>query len=174
MGRAPRLSDAAFVGDLARVRELLAAGADVNEEISGTYALFAALQEPPDYFDDNAAAIVRALLAAGARVDVREAETGRTPLHEAVHPGLRAVKLLLDAGADPNAVSKTGTTPLHETIPLAAVAVAEELLRAGADLSLRDSEGRTPLDLAASKARAYPDDEQAASLVRLLSGRTAP
>ena len=102
---------------------------------------------------------------------------GRTPLHAAVHnltyQTVQAgdddsyqlhqghevnptdlVQLLLQAGADPNAVDRFGRTP----IMLAAVrdpfmgpyfpGVAEALVAAGADLNAGDLYGRTPLMLA--------------------------
>jgi ankyrin repeat protein len=61
--------------------------------------------------------LVRLLLDAGATVDGRDADTGRTPLHSAVAeapadsaPGI--ARLLLDAGADVDAVTHDGASAL--------------------------------------------------------------
>lgn len=152
---------------------MLAAGVDANCAEDGWTPLMAALREPPDFFDDNATAVVSVLLAAGADVNAREPGTGRTPLHEAVRPGKRAVRLLLEYGADPNAVSISGQTPLHECSEYVALEAAEVLLQAGADPQLRDREGRSAGDLAWIEATKFPDDESIA-LAELLAPSSKP
>lgn len=82
------------------------------------------------------------------------ANDGQTPLHvAAMQAQLEAVKLLLEAGANPNAVDKKGNTPLM----IAASGLAGDaerewhtvdcLLRAGADPSRRNHEGKTATDI---------------------------
>jgi ankyrin repeat protein len=63
--------------------------------------------------DNNAASGVRKLLNAGADLELRQSDTGRTPLDYAAYrrDGV-AARVLLDFGADPNAMDKTGMTPL--------------------------------------------------------------
>jgi ankyrin repeat protein len=61
--------------------------------------------------------LVQMLLAAGADVDRREPDTGRTPLHAAVAAGPdgdapEIVKALLAAGADVNATTTDGASAL--------------------------------------------------------------
>ena len=58
------------------------------------------------------------------------------------------VKLLLDAGADPNLANKDGETPLYRASGKGHAEVAKLLLEAGADPILADKDGRTPLYLA--------------------------
>jgi ankyrin repeat protein len=61
--------------------------------------------------------VVHRLLAAGAAVDVRDPATARTPLHSAVASApddqrVDVVRLLLDAGADVDAVTQDGASAL--------------------------------------------------------------
>ena len=170
----PKLIDYVFAGDLNRVCELLVSDTNLDDPEYGTRLLFEALQEPPEFFGDAALSILELLLDAGLKVDGREEGTGRTPLHEAVRPGVRAVKGLLARGADPNARSDDGSTPLHECVQYSAVEPARELLRAGADALATDDLGRTPGDLARQEVDVYPDDEDAKALADLLMTRPAP
>lgn len=79
---------------------------------------------------------------------------GRTPLHIVTDwPGYFAqgpavVRMLLDAGADPNVrgADGTGETPLHWAASSDDVDVADVLIDAGADLEAADGSIGTPLD----------------------------
>ena len=145
------VADAAMRGDIAAVRELLAAGADVNAaQGDGMTALHWAAER-------GAPELARMLLHAGAAVDPVTRVGGYTPLHAAARSGSHTVAdLLLDAGADPSAATPgAGTTPLH----LAATAGAPELVRAlverGADPNVREGAwAQTPLIFAAAMNRA--------------------
>src|SRR5690606_6418274 len=88
------LADAARDGDLARVLEQIAAGADVDAaHADGTTPLLWAVHR-------GDLELVETLLAAGASVDLSN-EFGVTPLLEASRVGDAAlVAALLDAGAD--------------------------------------------------------------------------
>lgn len=57
------------------------------------------------------------------------------------------VKVMLDAGADPNAVIGDGRTPLHIAAQFNRVESIEALVEAGADPNFQDKFGRTPLIL---------------------------
>jgi uncharacterized protein len=111
----------------------------------------------------NALECVRALLRAGADPNRGRDESGETPLHHALatrEPDRTAlVKLLLDHGADPNASTKPGVpslnfwrdartrgeTPLHRAAAFSPRETIELLLAAGADRTLRDVNGDSPL-----------------------------
>lgn len=71
-----------------------------------------------------------------------------TPLHSAVAGRRTAlVRLLLDAGADPDALAH-GLTPLHLAAHAGHQPIAELLLAYGAVADVTDPHGKTPADLA--------------------------
>ena len=86
-------------------------------------------------------------------------EYGRTPLHYAAADGdTSQVEKLLRTGllrkaADPNALDDNGWSPLHFAAQAQSAPVTAALLQAGADVSLRDSFGNTPLFRAVSSFR---------------------
>ena len=86
------LHAAAWVGDVAQIKRLIADGADVNwRDSSGETALFGAAS-----WGETEA--VRCLLAAGARHDIAE-KYGYTALHWAAsHGNAATLRLLLAAG----------------------------------------------------------------------------
>lgn len=99
------LAWAAFGGGSGTARLLLDRGADPDGG-----ALHAAAA-------GRRLALVRLLLDAGAEVDRRDPDTGRTPLHTAVAAGSTGdspeiVRLLLDAGADVDATTHDGASAL--------------------------------------------------------------
>ena len=100
------LADAAEAGDIAALRSLLDAGADVNSsQTNGSTALHWAV-----YRDDADA--VTLLTERGADATVRTRE-GISPLFMASLYGNPAIiEILLDAGADPNEVGPNTETPL--------------------------------------------------------------
>jgi ankyrin repeat protein len=78
------------------------------------------------------------------------------PLHSAVAgQHLEIAKLLLDHGADANAVQADGFTPLHGAAENGDDDMVTLLLAYGANKTAQDSQGRTPLDLAV--AQGYED-----------------
>lgn len=103
-------------------------------------------------------AIVRTLLEAGARVDMRASGFNVdwgwdwTPLHLAArsNPDPEVVRLLLAAGANADARGYYGQTPLHMAANNRIPAVTALLLEAGADVNAREWMGRTPLHKAAA------------------------
>ena len=158
-------------GDPAAVNLLLARGARVNE-VSGdgevitheparaqngllalgsfTALLMAAPNASP--------AITKALLVAGATVDARDVR-GMTPLMLAVatdHYSLEKIRLLLHAGSDVNAKSRTDETALDWAEKFGETPVVAELKKAGAVRSVRvtpPSLHAAPADLPTTVAR---------------------
>jgi uncharacterized protein len=142
--RALDLCDAAMVGDVRRVGELLAAGTPVDERSpDGFSPVQLAL-----FFDHPAAAAV--LLRAGADVDAAAGHPmGVAAIHAAAaSPSGAGVALAVAAGADLDATQSGGFTPLHEAAHRGDAAMTELLLAAGADATRRTDDGRTPADVA--------------------------
>ena len=143
--------EAAAVGDPDRLTGLL----DADPALASSYSAdgftalhFAAFFGHPE--------VVSLLLRRGAEVDAfgRGWMTG-TALHSAVsRKHAAAVRLLVDAGANPDARQSSGWTPMHSAATNADVASAGILLGAGADASATNDEGRTVLDMAEERGDA--------------------
>ena len=141
------LMTAALSGDLAKVRALLAKGANVNEgnRLGMTPLMFAVGATPigPGGHRCNPD-LLKELLDRGA--DVNAQAVGGTALLFAVENGdIAAVSTLLARGADPNLHGPTGT-PLEQAAARREPEIVSKLLARGAKpLGYRDANGRTTL-----------------------------
>jgi len=94
---------------------------------------------------------VRELLKRGglkANPNTRD-KNGNTPLHLAAEHGfLDVARLLLEHGADVNAIGKSGWTPLHVAAVNGRMAIVRLLLEHGADVDVIDNYDQTPSDRA--------------------------
>lgn len=154
----------AYYGDASAVRLLLSHGE--------------ALASLGDDLGLNAAAfhghwrLCEFLLERGADANGALEDTGETPLHAALCTDDRvrydaAVRVLLAAGANPNAATKPGVetgafmrdartrgeTPLHRAAACGTPQTLQLLLDAGADREARDAHGDTPLAWASWQRR---------------------
>lgn len=179
-GTTPLMS-AAEKGDLSRVEELLAKGADVNVANSDGYtALYYAVQSgnlrsvevllkagadvnartrknfTPLMASINMAwgkpDITLALINAGADVNFTDSD-GETALWIATTESSdQVMEALLKKGANPNVqVKDNGETPLHEAAANGLVDRVQLLLKYGANPAIRDAAGRTPFNVANPK-----------------------
>jgi hypothetical protein len=150
-----QLAEAIAAGDLAGVEAALAAGANLQAlpDISDSALLYAISRLSPK--SPDGAKIVAALLTAGASPSEASAKSS-SPLIEAVSKcescldqALEVVTLLIDAGADMNHARPMtffgGGTALHEAVQHRSLSAVMLLHQRGADLSVTDGVGSTPL-----------------------------
>jgi ankyrin repeat protein len=88
------------------------------------------------------------ILQHGFNVNEMRADQGRSLLHGAANrETVKAVKWLLENGADPNGLDKGGRTPLHVSAQRNTfTTVIELLIDAGSELNAKDLSGKTALD----------------------------
>lgn len=142
------LSDALKLRDVAKVRSLLAAGADVKEKVLGDYPLNIAARFGP-------AEVVTVLLDSGADIK-RPGRDGLHPLHNAVLLGhTEIVALLIQRGAAVDAKDRRGRTPLYSFAATGGsdIEIAKMLLAAGANPRIEDENHDTALPYVAETGR---------------------
>jgi ankyrin repeat protein len=149
--------EAATVGDVARLRELLDEDPELVRALSPdeTTALhFAAFFAQPE--------TARLLIERGADVHAVSPTFGNvTPLHSAAAGRSREiVYALLEAGADPNERQSGGFTAIHAAAQNGDAEMARDLLAHGADPNAATDDGRTALAIAEAEGH----DEVAALL----------
>jgi len=136
------LLDAAQRGDLEKVKQCLAQGANPTcyDDRGYTPLHLAARQGHHD--------IALALLERGADSNVRD-YFRYTPLHMAARYGHRdVVRILLQHGANPNLPAWMNRTPLHEAIRAGHSEIALILAQHGATNNHEDQYGHTPFQFA--------------------------
>ena len=140
---------------------------------------------------ESSSDIIRALLAAGAD-QRRTTDDGTTPFMVAAGLGRStytprrprgvrspsaedAVKVLLEAGADINAVNEADFTALHGAAFRGLNEVVQYLVEHGANINARDFRGRTPYRLAEGSKQSFQfqDWPETAELLRRLGANTS-
>jgi ankyrin repeat protein len=136
----PDLSHAVIAKDVARVKEIIDAGADVNakDALGRTPLHLAAFHGQTEIID--------LLIAHGADVNARDL-AAMSPLHAAVIAGKQgaAVQMLLDRNADLHAIDEKGQTALHLAAATGQPKLTTFLIERGADVHRTDFDGQIPV-----------------------------
>ena len=164
----PRLLAAIVENDRAAVKRLLAADKSLAARRIETPKLYRSKIFHWIYAGDTAlhlaaagyrTEIIRLLLTGGADSNAAYNHRHGRPLHYAAdgRPGgpawneqmqLKAIRLLLDAGAEIDAQDKNGATALHRAVRTRCAAATRLLLEVGANPTKRNNPGSTPFHLA--------------------------
>lgn len=151
LGAPVDIFEASVLGKVDRIHEILkSTPARVSEHAPDGFTPVALAA----FFGQLAA--VKALIAAGADVKAAAKNALKVQaLHAAVAGrNLEIVKVVLEAGADPNAQQQAGFRPIHEAGTNANRPLAELLLKQGADPTLTSDDGKNAIDLARAKGHA--------------------
>ena len=163
----PPLVAAAEAGDLAAVRDLLAAGADVDAaSVDGATALHWAVHR-------DLPKLVQLLVEAGADVGATNRYGVQPIALVATNGSALVLELLLDAGADPDASMPRGETALMTAARAGPPDAVRVLLRAGADPDARDDVGGQTAVMWAAARNNAPAVHALAELGADLHARTA-
>jgi ankyrin repeat protein len=132
-------------GGIEEVRALLAKGAQVTcRDNDGRTALHALAATPGN---PHAEQIARLIIDYGADMEAKDTENSWSPLYYAAeNDNLPALRVLLEAGANPNTRDAYGCTPLHRGAYHADV--VRLLLENGADIDAATKDGQTIWTLA--------------------------
>jgi len=124
------------------IQFLLECGADPNSvyDVTGDTPLHTASENDTEH----SIAICKLLLEAGAIINAQEND-GYTPLHTAAYNAPNNAMFLLNNSADPNIKNKAGETPIFLAAGFREIESVKALLRAGADVSIVNNEGRNAI-----------------------------
>jgi len=136
-GTLSKLMDSIVVANEAEARAAIIAGANVNGALNGDTPLLSAIAR-------DRYAIVQQLIEAGADVNHKSLAYQKiTPLIHAVGLGKEKLSvLLLDHGANIDAVDAAGKTALMHAAEKGRVSIVELLISRGANPALKDGRGR--------------------------------
>jgi ankyrin repeat protein len=139
------LAEAAANGQVDKIKQLLAEGADLNVQgKEGMTVLFWAL------VNENKKGF-QSLLEAGANPNVQMANGDSAMSYAAMHEDTWYLETVLKHGGNPNLVDPTtGETPIYESIRRLRAKHVRMLIGAGANLNFQNKDGYTPVVTAAN------------------------
>jgi len=135
------LINAVYANNINKIRELVAAGADINKENKyGKTPLEIAVSS-------GNLDMVRLLVELGADIN-KENKYNRTPLEIAISSGkIDMLRLLVELGDDINKENSLGKTPLYTAVIKNQINIVKLLVELGADINKIDIDGNTLLML---------------------------
>lgn len=138
-GLSPLHAACAYDSSIQNARDLIGHGARIDvPDRYGRFPIHVATEE----------AALKLLLDSGADINTKD-RSGNTPLIRFVKSqGENQVRFLISRGANIHQGSNNGMTALHEVAWNGNIPILELLLAAGADPSVMNYAGKTPLDLA--------------------------
>lgn len=150
-GDVTALTLAASQGDVNSVKSMVSRGANLSarEPKCGATALHVAAA-------NGHLQMVGFLLGRGANVDERDFSGASALVYAAYAGKAEVVQRLLDAGADPNLVSKAAPTPLLASLQSGSETTVRVLLVHGASLDAQDAFGMSPREFARANAIRLP------------------
>ena len=176
-GMGTALFNACLLGDASEVKSLLAAGADPNARSFVNYP-------EDDLFRPGIPQQVGAFLYQQSMASMmnpsffHHMEYGITNLYyPAMNGDANIVHMLLEAGADPNAICLNGLFPLYIAAEIGSLPVVRELVSHGADVNKTTPKGCTSILNAAEEGKIdvvrYLLDNGADPYIRSKAGQTA-
>lgn len=150
-GRTP-LHMACFGAHLDVVKYLIDHGANIN---ASTYAKLTPLHWAVHSYSDPVIKkeIIRFLLSKNPELANLQNDKGITPLMWVANDSEETIQLLIDHGADVNAMDFNGYSSLHSWTRWWPEDKSEFLIQQGANVNAKDKNGRTPLHVAAIAGR---------------------
>jgi ankyrin repeat protein len=116
--------------------------------------------------------LVQKLIEYGADVNAESVMDGWTPLYLAsAFDDLKVIsslRLLLEHGADVNALTKHGAIPLHRASAWGSPAAVRLLLEHGSDIAAVNGEGKTSLQVVGKISSRYVDQRRRDEITKLL------
>lgn len=164
------LFNAAMMGDLERVKELLDSGANIEYVQPGSHqtVLQGAVSGVSGMYTGAHVKVVKLLLDRGATLGLHDGALG-TALFMAVQANgstsqtaeqIEVVKMLLDHKASVGPLGAIRDTPLHGAAQCLHLESARLLIEHGANVNAVDSSGLTPLAVVRSIQWDIPEDKQ--------------
>lgn len=155
------LHEAAWAERVEFVQALIVHKANVNAtNWLGQTALMELLSADPN---PMRAVIINLILSDSVNLKIKDAEGDDALNHASSGQPAAIIKLLLQAGANPNTTNAIGKTPLHKATNVECVRL---LMQAGAKTSVLDCNGDSPIDIA-RKGRRW-------SVLNLLTNAPSP